>query len=137
MISSRWFGYLKGRTAHTLLERFPWLRGDLNSYPLLESQFITIPGTLTNHSPPFAPISATSEKLVDCPNNPSELQTAFQPSTALPRHRISRRASACGSVPHTIYARATSPHLASHAQRASPNSSGLLSPAKLGATRTP
>jgi putative transposase len=25
-------GYLKGRTAHILLEQFPWLRGDLNSY---------------------------------------------------------------------------------------------------------
>src|SRR6476620_8997626 len=25
-------GYLKGRTARTLLEQFAWLRGDLNSY---------------------------------------------------------------------------------------------------------
>ena len=25
-------GYLKGRTAHMLLEQFPWLRGDLDSY---------------------------------------------------------------------------------------------------------
>ena len=25
-------GYLKGHTAHMLLERFPWLRGDLDSY---------------------------------------------------------------------------------------------------------
>jgi putative transposase len=29
---SKMVGYLKGRTARMLLTRFPWLRGDLNSY---------------------------------------------------------------------------------------------------------
>jgi putative transposase len=36
---SRMVGYLKGRTAHMLLTRFPWLRGDLNSYQFWNRRF--------------------------------------------------------------------------------------------------
>ena len=36
---SKMIGFLKGRTAHLLLARFPWLRGDLNSYQFWNRSF--------------------------------------------------------------------------------------------------
>lgn len=36
---SKVVGYLKGRTARALLEQFPWLRGDLDSYHFWNRSF--------------------------------------------------------------------------------------------------
>ena len=36
---SKMVGYLKGRTARAILEQFPWLRGDLNSYQFWNRSF--------------------------------------------------------------------------------------------------